>query len=63
MRTLIRTLKIALVNSLVNFTCKIDKVLVNYLYILIVHFWELFVNCFVKPAQGLATSFVDATAD
>jgi hypothetical protein len=21
------------------------------------------VNCFVKPAQGLATSFVDATAD
>jgi hypothetical protein len=46
-RTLIRTLKIALV----NFTCKIDNVLVNYLYIYNSPFWELFVICFVKSAQ------------
>jgi len=32
-------------------TCKIDNVLVNYLYILIVLFWELFVHCFVRSAQ------------
>jgi hypothetical protein len=34
----------------INFTCKIDNVLVNYLYILIVHFWELLVICFVNSA-------------
>ena len=46
-----------------NFTCKLLQgtcKFVIYLQILIVHFWELLVKLFVKPAQGLATSFVDA---
>ncbi len=42
-----------IVNSLANFTCKSLQGTCKseiYLHILIVLFWELFVNCFVKPA-------------
>jgi hypothetical protein len=30
---------------------------------IIVHFWELFVNCFAKSAQAADGEFVDTTVD
>ncbi len=39
---------------------KNDKSAYKLLVHIIVHFWELFVNCFAKSAQAADGEFVDA---